>query len=147
MSKQINVRGLEPVIDSFYRYKMPTVNIVNQKTKSIITNINEIAQSIERNPNMIVDFLKKKFSTSMNYNKNDNTVEFKGAEIDLIQDAIYEFIEYYVLCPTCRNPETVLSNKKTGINIKCNACSHNDKLKTTASIVNKTIDMISKHIN
>lgn len=146
MSKQINVRGLVPIIDTFYRYKMPSIIIVNQKTKYVITNMNELAQSLQRDPNMIIDYLKKKFSVSMTFNKDLNTVEFKGIQIELIQEAVYEFIEYYVLCPSCRNPETVLSNKKSIMYIKCNACSHNDKLKSTASIVNKTVDMIIKYV-
>lgn len=146
MSK-INVRGLTPIDDPCYRYRMPTLSIVNQKTKIVIININELAKALERDPSMIVDFLKKKFSVAMTYNSTDNTVEFKGVQTELLQEAIYEFIEYYVLCPTCRNPETVLSNKKNTVYINCNACSHYDKLNCTPKIVGKTIDVIIKRIS
>ena len=43
---------------------------------------------------MLIDFLKKKFSTAINY--TDNKAELKSVTVDEVQNAIYEFIEHFV---------------------------------------------------
>lgn len=145
MSRNINVRGLKENNDPSYRYRMPSVSINKQKTKMVIINLKEIGASLDRDPHFIVYFLKNKFGTQMKYNSEENRVEFKGLEPEQIQDAIFEFIEYFVLCPTCNNPETTLSNKKNNMYIACKACSHNDKVSLTNKIVEKVCDTLVKN--
>lgn len=146
MSKFINVRGLKENNDPSYRYKMPSLCINTQKTKMIITNIKEIADSLDRDPVIIVDFLKKKFSTAIKYDPNENKVEFKSIEPAQIHEAIYEFIEYFVLCPTCKNPETVISNGKKNLYMQCKACSHYDKVPINNKLIEKVYDTYIKII-
>lgn len=146
--KLINVRGLDGKndIDPTFRYKMQPIILVKQKTKEVITNINEIGASLDRHPKMIVEFLKKRFSKQMIYSEELNKIEVKSMAQDDLQKAIYEFIEYFVLCPTCRNPETALKKKKDNLFIKCKACSHNDQVKINNKVVSKTVDGVTKLI-
>lgn len=121
-TKLINVRGLKEIDDPFYRYKMEPINIINQRNTDSITNIGTIAKSLNRSPDMIVDYMKKRLSIAMKYDKKTFTIEVKSITIERAQIAIYEFIEKYVLCQKCRNPETELSeNQKSFV---CKACSH-----------------------
>jgi len=147
-SKMINVRGLDDKNDSdpCFRYKMQALKLEKQKTKDVILNINDIGDNLSRDPKMLVEFLKKKFGTQMKYSATLNKIEIKGiSQIDL-QKAIYEFIEYFVLCPTCRNPETILRKKKENLYISCKACSHDEQIKMTNKIVSNTSDNIIKLI-
>ncbi|AYV75986.1 MAG: translation initiation factor 2 subunit beta [Terrestrivirus sp.] len=144
MSKSINVRGLTENIDPTYRYRMPPIQITKQKTKSVITNIKEVCKALDRDPLILVDYFKKKFSTPMNVDLDENRVELKSIEQNELQNAIFEFIEYFILCPTCRNPETDLSNKKTTLYIKCRACSHYGPLQMHNKLVNKVSEYIVK---
>jgi translation initiation factor 5 len=146
MSRMINVRGLKENLDPSYRYKMPSVSINKQKTKMVMINLKEISASLSRHPIFILDFLKKKFSTGMKYDEKENRVEFKSLDIEQIQNAIFEFIEYFVLCPTCGNPETILSQKKNVIYIQCRACPHYDKVNISNKIVEKVCDTLAKYI-
>lgn len=41
-----------------------------------------------------------------------------------LQDLLDGFIQRYVLCPECENPETELSVRKQQIVQKCKACGH-----------------------
>lgn len=153
MSKKtlINIRGLEEIIDHSYRYKMEPITVVQQKVKSVITNINEISRNLTTNKNskedkgkMLIEFFKKKFSIPIKCNKDLTKVELKGVTQGELQNAIYEFIEYFVTCPTCRNPETTLSKDKGNIYIMCQACSHYDKLNNTNKTVQKLMDSYLK---
>jgi translation initiation factor 5 len=144
MSKSINVRGLTENTDPSYRYRMPQIQIIKQKTKSVITNIREVSKALDREPIILIDYFKKKFSTPMNVNLDENRVELKSVEQNELQNAIYEFIEYFILCPTCKNPETELSNKKTTLYIKCKACSHYGSLQMHNKLVSKVSEYIVK---
>lgn len=156
MSKKIliNIRGLEDNIDPSYRYKMEAINIVQQRGKSVITNINEIGMNLTTEPKikdntkykpenkakMLIEFFKKKFSIPIKCDKNLTKVELKGVTREELQNAIYEFIEYFVICPTCQNPETILSKDKNNIYITCQACSHHDKIKNNNKMVSKLLE-------
>jgi len=145
-NKLINIRGLDTKIDSdmTFRYKMQPISVTMLRTKSAIVNISEVSQNLNRDPKMLIEFFKKKLGIPMNYNSKDNRVEFKGVVQSELQNATYEFIQYYVLCPGCSNPETILCKKKSKLYIRCKACSYNDEVKTEPKIVSKTIDTITK---
>ena len=156
MSKKasINVRGLNEVVDPSYRYKMEPINAVQQKGKLVITNIKEIGRNLtvqnysdtskEDKSQMLIEFFKKKFSTPIKCDKELSKIELKGVSADELQNAIYEFIEYFVICPTCGNPETILSKEKSNIFITCQACSHHDKIKNSNKMVSKLWDNFLK---
>lgn len=147
MSKII-VRGLTEIIDPFYRYKMEPLNVVQQgRDIIVITNINEVCRDISSDQNdasnktkMLIELIKKKFSIPIKCNKNFDRLELKGVTANDLQNTVFEFIEYFVLCPTCRNPETTLSKKSNEIYIKCRACSHYDKIKITNKLIAKIYD-------
>ena len=46
---------------------------------------------------------------------------------------LYEFINKYVMCKNCNNPETEFDYKKEQI-INCNACGYNNKMKIKKKI-------------
>lgn len=148
----INIRGLEDIIDPSYRYKMEHINTTQQKGKIIITNINDIAKNLtvqnvkEHNDKskMIIEFLKKKFSVAIKCDKELTKVELKGVTEEELQIAIYEFIEYFVICPICRNPETILSKKNSNLYITCQACSYHDKIKDNNKIITRVWDSFLK---
>ena len=148
----ITVRGLTEIIDPYYRYKMEPVNVIQQKGKLLVTNITDIAKNLSTDKNsanvktkMIIEFFKTKFSTSITY-KDINKLEIKGVTRDDLQNAVYEFIEYFVLCPSCQNPETLLFKENSNIYMKCQACSHNDKLKSNKMVM-KLWDCYAKLLN
>lgn len=162
MKTLINIRGIENLVDQSYRYKMEPINIVQQKGKTVITNLREIGKSltvqslscnhkgnnaIEDKTKMLIEFFKKKFSTPIKSDNELTKIELKGVTRDELQCAIYEFIEYFVICPTCKNPETVLSLDRSNIFITCQACSHHDKIINTNKIVSKVWDNYLKMLS
>ena len=125
MSK-INIEGIENINDPFYRYTMVKLNVIRQKTKIIINNLNEVAMDLDRDPKIIIDYFKKKFGASFTYKNN---ILSTSTDINYSQFALClrEFIEEYVLCEICKLPETILQiNKKSNkISLNCKCCSAN----------------------
>lgn len=122
--KMINIRGLDSQKDNdpFYRYKMEEVILVQQSTKISFNNIDNICKDLDRDPKMLVAYLKKYFKSNLAY--KDNAVQTaKIISKSEMQNAIYSFIDKYVLCNKCKNPETVFNEEKKKTTLTCKACS------------------------
>lgn len=157
-NSKINIRGFENIVDFSYRYKMAPVNTVSQKGKLVITNIKDISHDLttqhtvsnafdvaqQDKCKMLIEFLKKRFSTPIKCDKLLTKVELKGVSQDEIQNAVYEFIEYFIICPSCKNPETALSKEKTYIYMSCHACSHHAKINSNNKMISKLWDSYLK---
>jgi len=122
MSK-INVQGINDVVDPFYRYTMVKMNVVRQKNKTVIDNIDNVAKDLERDPKLIADFFKKKYSIALFYKNGvvSMSADIKYSDFEL---GLREFIELYVLCPKCHLPETTMSKENDKIILDCKCCSH-----------------------
>jgi len=122
----MNIQGLTDIIDPFYRYKMQKLNVVSQKNKTVINNFGKVATDLERPPELLYNYFKKKFSISMSLQDN-NTVLSTTAKLSYadFEKVLREFIEEYVLCPKCRLPELVL-NVKSRI---CKSCSYQSNIR------------------
>lgn len=125
---QINVRGLNPILDPFYRYKMDQVEIVKQGVKFAFVNVDQVCVALSREPNHLVSFLKKHFGSSFEYKNNIATTTKKDLTKDELQNAVFKYIEENVLCKKCSNPETEYIKEKKKIIMSCKACSHRETI-------------------
>jgi len=122
-AKLINLRGVKENNDPSYRYKMEEVIISYQNLKTVFNNIVSIAKTLNRNTAHIIKFMKIYFATSFEYKLNILTTTKKISQNEF-QNAIYKYIDQYVLCKKCINPETIfeINGKKTFM--VCAACNH-----------------------
>ena len=122
MSK-INIQGVNDINDSFYRYTMTKLNVIRQRTKTVIDNLVIVSRDLDRDPKLIVDFFKKKFSVSFTF-KNDILSTTTDITYDQFYMALRDFIEIYVLCEICKLPETELTINKNQnkILLTCKCC-------------------------
>ncbi|GIY41426.1 eukaryotic translation initiation factor 5 [Caerostris extrusa] len=118
-----NVNVNRSLSDQFYRYKMP-----------------KILAKVEGKGNGIktVVIPQKYFGCELGAQtqfdlKNERYIVNGSHEAAKLQDLLDGFIKRYVLCPSCDNPETVLSvlPKKGVINTKCIACGYSGQLDST----------------
>jgi translation initiation factor 2 beta subunit (eIF-2beta)/eIF-5 len=123
----INVRGEKDVSDPHYRYRMEAVVITSQGQKIFFSNIDSVCKSLERTPQQIIQFLKKHFGSSFDY-KNNVASTTKDITKEELQNAVFKFIENYVLCKKCGNPETLHNKSKDGNYLICKACSYHTKI-------------------
>ncbi len=125
--------------DPFYRYKMSKINTKYEGQgngqRTILLNIQNIANEINRNVLSILIYMTCLFGCKYIYNKENQYVLYGTYQSNIIQKNIYNFIELFVLCYNCKNPETELKNG----NLICKACSAISEIK-----VNKITEKILK---
>ena len=113
--------------DPFYRYKMPVMDCVHQGrgngVKTIIVNLVEIADALERDVVYIMKFFGFHLGTNASLKNKKYTINGKHDRHDL-EDALDVFIDKYVICGMCGNPETVIRRSK----LNCKACGAKNPL-------------------
>jgi translation initiation factor 5 len=122
----INIR--RDVTDPFYRYKMERIQSKiegkGNGIKSVIVNLSSIAHSLSRDPAYVVKFFGFELGAQVTANPSDDRYIINGAhDAAKLQDYLDGFINKFVLCKQCKNPETDLIVQKDGNIIRdCKAC-------------------------
>lgn len=126
-----NVNINRNLSDQFYRYKMPKlvakVEGKGNGIKTVIVNMPEIAKSLNRPPMYPTKYFGWKCGAQVNFdNKSERYIVNGAHDPNKLQDLLDGFIQKYVLCQSCENPETILSvnKKKEIIGTNCMACGH-----------------------
>lgn len=138
-TKYNNKININPDInDPYYRYKMPAIECRceghggNRNTK--LLNLDKIAASIARPSEQIAQWFKIQFTSAVTKipNGQHNIYQLKGhLDNNKLQNALFNLIRDWVLCPTCKNPETYLLRSSAGTRIKilCHACGKTNRIK------------------
>ena len=124
----INIpRGIE---DKFYRYKMQQVDTKvegrGNGIKTSISNLCAVAKALDRPPSYICKYLGIELGAQTQMYEDDKRYIISGKfEAVRLQDLLDGFIEKFVLCNECGNPETRLRvTSKKLIESKCIACGY-----------------------
>lgn len=123
----INISGSTPVDDPEYRYKMPAVvgkvEGRGNGIKTVIVNISDLGLSLKRSPGEVNKFFGCELGAQTSYSEDTDRAVVNGAHPDaVLQEKIHSYIEYFVLCPNCRYPETEYKIKNDTIFHRCKAC-------------------------
>jgi translation initiation factor 5 len=126
MNKMINIGG--DVDDKFYRYKMPEVILGAQGAGQIMTftNIDAVSKALSRDTKLLTKYIGKTLGTKAEYKKDTMMTMIQKRDLtkDILQGVVYKFIKQYVLCGGCKNPETIYTETKKGVELSCMACNH-----------------------
>ena len=115
--------------DPHQRYKMPVMQTTNTAKSTIIGNIREISQALDkkRSPFMeerLCSLFKTKCCTRVSLNGDKKCVLSGQFDEAMLKKILDEFIVQSVLCPKCKLPELVWDEKKHQI---CGACGKNQE--------------------
>jgi translation initiation factor 5 len=121
----VNVR--RDVTDPFYRYKMEKlITKIEGKgngIKTVVVNLSNVAQSLARPPSYLIKFFGFELGAQTNIDPSDDRWIINGAhEANKLQDHLDGFIQKFVLCKKCKNPETDVQIKDGNITLDCKAC-------------------------
>lgn len=113
--------------DPFYRYKMPRVQIKGEGNgngiKTVIVNVEEISQRLNRDVNHPMKFFAYELAATAKY-KDDKWILTGSFTQERVQAALYDFIKKFVLCKSCRNPETIVQvDESKMVWLNCKACA------------------------
>jgi len=129
-----NVNIRRDVTDPFYRYKMERLQSKiegkGNGIKTVIVNLSNVADQLARPPSYVIKYFGFELGAQTNIDPKDDRWIINGAhDASKLQDYLDGFINKYVLCGNCKNPETVVSVKDGDIILDCKACgqrSHAD---------------------
>ncbi|KAK2460284.1 hypothetical protein APHAL10511_007673 [Amanita phalloides] len=125
----VNIR--RDVDDKFYRYRMPllTTKIEGKGNgiKTVVPNMSDVARALSRPPTYTTKFFGCELGAQTSFDeKNDRYIVNGAHDAERLRELLDVFIEKFVLCKSCKNPETELVVTKAGkvedIIRDCKAC-------------------------
>jgi translation initiation factor 5 len=113
----VNIR--RDVKDSFYRYKMPKllskIEGKGNGIKTVIPNMSDIAKSLHRPPTYPTKYFGTELGAQVKFEEDKDRYIVNGAhDAPKLQALLDGFIQKFVLCGSCSNPETDLVFAKDG---------------------------------
>jgi translation initiation factor 5 len=110
--------------DPFYRYKMSPLEIVQVKGKTIIDNLKIISRELNRPEIYIIKYISYSLGCSSTYTSATSKWSISGYHDKIkLQEIIIKFIQQYIICDECGNPETELTINKKILMKSCKSCS------------------------
>lgn len=121
----VNVR--RDVSDAFYRYKMERIQTKiegkGNGIKTVVVNLSSVAQSLARPGSYVIKYFGFELGAQTNIDPKDDRWIINGAhDAAKLQDHLDGFINRFVLCKKCKNPETDVTIKDDHIILDCKAC-------------------------
>lgn len=117
----INIAGRKPVVDPFYRYKMPPVTCSYEKTWAVISNLGEISKALRRVDAEILKFWGCELGTQTRRRHGRAMVKGRHSPATL-QETLSLYIDSFLLCRTCERPETDYELSKKELVQFCKGC-------------------------
>ncbi|KAI1393904.1 domain found in IF2B/IF5-domain-containing protein [Hypoxylon trugodes] len=121
----VNVR--RDVTDAFYRYKMEKLQTKiegkGNGIKTVVVNLSSVAASLARPGSYVIKYFGFELGAQTNIDPPDDRWIINGAhDAAKLQDHLDGFINKFVLCKKCKNPETDVVIKDGHIVLDCKAC-------------------------
>ena len=125
----VNIR--RDVDDKFYRYRMPLlltkIEGKGNGIKTVVPNMSDVARALSRPPAYITKFFGCELGAQTPFDeKNDRYIVNGAHDATRLRELLDGFIDKFVLCRSCKNPETDLVILKSGRNEDiirdCKAC-------------------------
>lgn len=114
--------------DPFYRYKMPLIQAKvegrGNGIKTAIPNLSEVARALGRPPAYVVKYFGYELGALTSFKEEDDRYLVNGSHAQSeLQDSLDGFINKFVLCGACKNPETqIIIKGKGNLQKDCKAC-------------------------
>ncbi|KAL2752780.1 hypothetical protein ACRALDRAFT_1072619 [Sodiomyces alcalophilus JCM 7366] len=127
----VNVR--RDVSDAFYRYKMERIQTKiegkGNGIKTVVVNLSSVAQSLARPGSYLIKYFGFELGAQTNIDPADDRWIINGAhDASKLQDHLDGFINKFVLCKKCKNPETEVSINNDRILLDCKACGQRSEV-------------------
>ncbi|KAL4064379.1 domain found in IF2B/IF5-domain-containing protein [Scleroderma yunnanense] len=144
----VNIR--RDVDDKFYRYRMPLlltkIEGKGNGIKTVIPNMSDVARALSRPPSYITKFFGCELGAQTPFDeKNDRYIVNGAHDASRLRELLDGFIDKFVLCRSCKNPETDLVVTKNGrhedIFRDCKACGE----RTNIDMRHKLVTFILKN--
>jgi translation initiation factor 2 subunit 2 len=110
------------------RLELPRLFITTVGMRTIISNFNEVADVLDRDPMHILKFLTREMATAATF--HDSRAIFQGKfQRDSFERLLQRYMESFVICPVCKRPDTKILKEKRLSFLVCNACGAKSAIK------------------
>ncbi|KAH3686079.1 hypothetical protein WICPIJ_002945 [Wickerhamomyces pijperi] len=126
--------------DPFYRYKMPLIQSKiegrGNGIKTAVVNTSEVARALGRPASYLIKFFGFELGAQTSINESSDRYLVNGVhDAPKLQDTLDGFINKFVLCGSCKNPETVIVITKDDNLIRdCKACGQRTTIDPRAKL-------------
>ncbi|KAG2035867.1 domain found in IF2B/IF5-domain-containing protein [Suillus americanus] len=144
----VNIR--RDVDDKFYRYRMPLlltkIEGKGNGIKTVVPNMADVARALSRPPTYPTKFFGCELGAQTSSDdKNERYIVNGAHDASRLRELLDTFIDKFVLCRSCKNPETDLIILKSGRNEDivrdCKACGE----RTDVDMKHKLVTFILKN--
>jgi len=103
------------------RFEVPKVKGHIQGNRTIVSNFNQIASVLRRDPQTFLKYLLKELATPGDLKKT-GLILGSRVSASMINEKIQKYAKEYVICKECNKPDTKLIRDDRITFIKCTAC-------------------------
>ena len=104
------------------RFEFPKIKGHIQGNKTMLTNLLQIANKLNRDPKKMLKFLLKELATPGEIKKNGTVILGRKISSEAINNKISLYAEKFVFCKECGKPDTRDVIEENINFLKCNAC-------------------------
>ena len=103
------------------RFQIPKIRGHIQGNKTVLSNFYQIADTLARDPDMMLKYILKELATP---GEGKKPLVFLGRKVaaSAINEKVEEFAKRFVICKECGKPETKLAKQDRVFFLRCNAC-------------------------
>jgi translation initiation factor 2 subunit 2 len=103
------------------RFEVPKAQIKVSGVKTRISNFNELLSTLRRQPQHMAKFIAKQLATA-GWIEGGELILQGNIRSQLIQQKVEQYVQSYVLCKACKNPDTKLVKEGRLTFLRCEAC-------------------------
>lgn len=111
------------------RFEVPRVIGHIQGNKTIISNFNQIASTLQRKPEHLLKYILKELATPGDL-KSTGLLIGRKVSSTRINEKIKQYVDIFVICPECKRPDTKLVKEGNITYLECLACGARHLVKT-----------------
>jgi len=113
-------KQIKPITHS-ERFEIPKIQGHVEGTKTMLTNLQQIASHLRRDQNHLLKFLLRELATSGAI-KNNRVILQRKISSAKINEKIQDYTKEFVICKECKKPDTELLKDKGFSFVHCLAC-------------------------
>ncbi len=122
-------KKIKPIESKSERFEIPKIEGHIEGTKTILTNLQQIAFYIRRDINHFLKYLLRELATSGSIKGSQVVLQTKIPS-QKINDKILSYAEEFVLCRECGKPDTELIKQDKFMFVHCLACGAKHSVRT-----------------
>ena len=124
------IEQLPPENTKKNRFEIPKTSSSISGNRTVLHNLKDICDRLKRDRNHLLKYLAGELATSATI--DGNRAIFQGRFTNLALEQLVErYVNDFVLCPVCHQPDTKITRKERVYFLVCEACGASSSIRGT----------------